>query len=463
MTHYRLLVIGGGTGGLRTALAAAKMGHTVCLVEPGVLGGTCLNTGCIPTKAMLHASLLYRGMKGLRKYGIIPGTVKLDMKRMMRHVHSFIEDGEEHIAKGMKHYPNLTLVKDRATFVNESTVLAGGREISADNIIISTGASNVRPQVEGLTEFLDNESVINLEKLPKSIAMIGGGYISMEFATFFSDMGCKVHVIEKFPKILGMLDDDIVDLLTSIYEGRGVSLRTSTNIVHVKKKKGGYRILLNESSRPYHSKYLDVEQVLVAIGRHPNTHDLGLEKAGVQVGDRHGITINDRMQTTNPRVYAIGDVTGRAMFAHAVKRESRIILDNIFSGKDERMNFDLVPWAVFTDPAVAGVGIGEKAAIDKKIDYGVLKAPFSKDGRAAIMGNTEGFVKVLYDRQSRAILGATIIGPDADDLIHEISVIMYAGAKVDVIHEAVHIHPTLAEVMEELREEKDEHPEARKE
>ncbi len=454
--HYNLMVIGGGTAGLRTALKAASQGTNTVLIEPGVLGGTCLNTGCIPTKAMLHASHLFSRAKNLKEYGVEVTKVHINLPKMMQRVHSFIEDGHVHIKKSLKKNTNLTLVKEKASFINENTVVAGKKEISADKIIICTGAKNVILPIKGLdtVTYLDNVSVVNLKKLPKSIIMIGGGYISMEFATFFAEMGCKVTILERLPRVLAMLDEDVTSLLEETYSGKGVSIKTNTNIIEIKKEKKGVSILYNDVRNPKSKKItIKAEKILLAVGRAPNTDGLSLDKANIKLGERKNIEVNEFLQTSNPNVYAIGDVNGKAMFAHTAKRESRIAIENSIGNKNSTMNFDLVPWAVFTTPAVGGVGITEKTATDKKLNFGVMKADFSDTGRAAIMGETDGFVKVIYDKGTRQILGCTIIGPDADDLIHEFVAVMNAKATIDTIKETIHIHPTLAEVMEELSDE----------
>ena len=435
----KVIVIGGGTAGLRTSLALAKSVQVI-LIEPGVLGGTCLNTGCIPTKAMLHASHSYKKAQEMAKFGITCSP-KVNFTKLMSRVNSFPEKGQVHIQKSIKKYDNLSLIKGKAVFVNKNTVRVGNKKYSADKVIICTGSTNFIPPIRGLTNYLDNESILRLKKLPKSVIMVGGGYISMEFATFFNDLGSKVTVLELLPNILTMLDDDIIEIVNNVYKEKGVDIITNAKVTEIKDK------VYYEKDGKISS--VKAGKIFVATGRKPNTKYLNLEAAGINTGKHGEIIVNDYLETSNNNVYALGDCIGKAMFAHACKRESKLVVNSILNNKKEKMPFSLVPWAVFLGIPIAGVGLNEKEAKKKKIAYEIMSAKFSRTGRASIIDEPEGFVKILHSKGK--ILGCTIIGENADDIIHEIVAVMNSNGKVDSITKAIHIHPTLSEVMENLK------------
>jgi mercuric reductase len=437
---YELMVIGGGTAGLRTATIASK-NTKVLLIDPGTLGGTCLNTGCIPTKAMLYSSHLYSLRGSLSKFGLHT-NYRIDFSRLMKRVNAIVKEGQDHIYKGLEKNKNLVVVKGKARFLGKNSVSVGKKTFTAKKIIISTGARNLIPPIKGIDkcEYLDNASVMQIKKQPKSIVMIGGGYISMEFATFFSELGTKVTVLEKFPTVLSMLDDDIRELLIKYLEESGIKIITGADITEVSK-----------DTVFYNGKKIRAEKLFLAAGRAPNTEGLDLAKAGVELGKRGEILVNDFLETSNRNIYAIGDVNGRAMFAHAAKRESYVALSNALENKKRKMDFEFMPWAVFTNPPIGGVGINEKKAKELKIDHGVLKAGFTNVGRARITEDQRGLAKVIYNKKNEQLIGAEIIGPNADDIIHEMIALLNMGAKVSDLRRIIHIHPTFTEVMENLK------------
>jgi len=454
MRHYALMVVGGGTGGLRTAISAAQEGFKTVLIEPSVLGGTCLNHGCIPTKALLYSAHVYQLINKASIFGIRASAVKPDFKAIMKRMHGIVQEGQSHIYKSIRKMRNLTLIRKPARFLSKNVVQAGEERLSADRIIIATGSKSMFIPIPGLTAtpYWISDDVLNLKKLPKSVILIGGGYISMEFATFFNDLGSKVIVLERLPHVLPLLDEDVAAYVTWCYEKEGVEIHTNVNILHVQERNGKKTVAANDVRNPKSKQTnYQADELLLAIGRVPNTDGLDLEKARVKLGERKNIEVNDYLQTSNPSIYAMGDVTGKAPFAHAVKRESKLLLDNLLHRKKNKIMLDLVPYAVFTNPPIAGVGLTEKEAKERKYAYAVMKAPYASTGRARIIEDDRGFVKVIYDKKTRKLLGCTIIGPNADDLIHEyVAVMSSASPTIDVIQKTIHIHPTLSEVNDSL-------------
>ncbi|MFT7615893.1 MAG: mycothione reductase [Candidatus Woesearchaeota archaeon] len=445
-THaYDVIVVGGGTGGLRAAMMLSQTKKTL-LIEPGALGGTCLNVGCIPTKAMLHAAKTFKEIKAAKELGIV-ASPKLQFTTLMNRVRSIITEGQKHIKRGIIKKDLLTIVKKKAIFLSAKKIAAGQEHYTAPKILISTGAKNFVPPIEGLIDYLDNESIIQLTKLPKSLIMIGGGYISMEFASFFALLGTKITILERAPTVLGMLDEDIRRELVAEYEEMGVKMITNCDILSIKRVTGGFEASIKDLTTGKPGK-VRAEKVSVSVGRIPNTKEL--EHTGIQLTKRGGIYVNDQMQTTVSGVYAIGDCTGKALFAHAAKRECLITVNNILHSKKKKISLDLVPWAVFTHPVIAGVGLSETQASTMGFSYNVHKASFTRCGRAEIINQKNGFVKILVDTKSRRVIGATIIGANADDIIHEFVILMQLKGTYEQFKEAIHIHPTLSEVCENL-------------
>ncbi|MFH2020949.1 MAG: dihydrolipoyl dehydrogenase [archaeon] len=446
---YPLIIIGGGTAGTKLAFMACKKVKTL-LIEPGVMGGTCLNTGCIPTKAMIYASLLYAHTKSMPYFGI-DAKAKVNFDKLMTRVNSISKEGRDHIYVSIDRNKNLTVINAKAEFVGIKKVKAGEAVYDAETIVIATGAINSVPPVKGLKEtgYLDNETLLKSKKLPNSVIMIGGGYISMEYASFFNNLGVKVTVIERLPEVLGMLDEDVRQVLLDSHEKNGIKIITNANIIEVKKGVSlKYNDVRDEKSKV---KTLSADALFLATGRVPNTKGLGCEKSKIEIGRRGEIVVDDLLKTSCKDIYAIGDCNGKPMFAHSAKRQTDIVMNNLFSENKQKMDFDLIPWATFSEPVVSGIGLSEKEAKEKGIGYGMMKAEFIRNGRAKIIEEQEGFAKVLFDKSSRKILGCCIIGANADDIVHEVVALMYAGGKVDILSEMIHIHPTLSEVMENLR------------
>lgn len=448
---FYLIVIGGGTGGLRLALRAANEGMKTAIVDPAVLGGTCLNTGCIPTKSLLHSAELYQDILRAGKFGIEVGNVRANFKKIMSRMHAIVREGQEHISGSIKKR-GLTVIREKAVFLDGKTVQAGKRILNATKFVISTGARPIVPNIRGIEQVpvMVSDDVLKLETLPKTLTIIGGGYIAMELATFFVALGTKVTIVEHNARILKELDSDITSLLEANYKKRGVTFLFNREILEVVGDAGAIGVVCALPGKK--PEIIKAECVLAATGRAPNTEGLGLEKAGVKVNERGAIIVNDTLATSNPAIYALGDVTGRAPFAHAAKRESYIVMENLLHDMGMSMPFDSVPWAVFCNPAVGGIGLSEEKAWGKGIPYGVQKAEFKRAGRATIIGQTEGFVKVLYDRTNRKVLGAFAVGARADDIIHEFVAFMQMNATIDDVHRVIHIHPTLSEVVEALQD-----------
>lgn len=442
-----IVVIGAGTTGLKTAMIAASNGKKTVLIGDRPLGGTCLNNGCIPTKAMLHAADVFRTASRGEEVGI-KAEPQVDFSKVMKRVRSIVKEGRSHIGPAIEKTANLTYIEGRAKFIGKRGVQVGRQKIMADKILVATGASAFIPPVPGLegVPYLTNVEVVDLKKQPEHLLIIGGGFIACEYATFFATLGTKVTILERGPVILSHLDEGIRQVVHDSLEEMGVRLMLGVVTTKVSHKKGRFTCLLSGAEQ----QSVSSDALLVAAGRKPNTGDLGLDEAGIKLTDRGFIKVNSALRTSNRHVYAIGDVNGEALFAHAAKREGWLALERILLGKRIRYDPDTVPWAVFTHPPVAGVGLCEHVLEERNEPFSVLEAPFSKCGKARIIREQEGFVKVLHHEGH--VLGAQIVGPDADNLIHEFVALLHAGAQgMRLLRKTVHVHPTLAEVFEALK------------
>lgn len=445
--HYDVIVLGLGTGGLKIASKCAHAGKKTLAFEPSAIGGTCLNTGCIPTKAMLYAAETYQQVKRAKEFGITAKGVNVNFSKVMNRVRSIVDEGQAHIKKALRKSP-LKLIRKHAYFTSENTVSDGKKEYSADRFIIATGARNTIVPIKGLSDidYLTNAKAIELTKMPKSIIMIGGGYIAMEFATFFQSIGVKVTVLELAPRVLGMLDEDVTDVLVEKYENMGMKICTHVAAQEVKNRANGVEVIAKDMNQDGKLRRFRAEKLFLAIGRRPNTEKLALRSAKVAVDRRGFVVVDKHLRTSNRNVYALGDVTGKAMFAHVAKRHVRALTNTLLHDKRTSVDHKLVPWSVFTHPPIAGVGISEKQSDAEKI--GVLKAHFTRNGRAHILNETKGFVKVMYNKKNNRIVGCVIVGPRADDMIHEFVALLHAKGTVSMLRNMIHIHPTLSEVME---------------
>ncbi|MFC1648224.1 dihydrolipoyl dehydrogenase [Nanoarchaeota archaeon] len=446
MAEYEVIIIGGGTSGLKAAIISANTGYNTLLIEPNDLGGTCLNTGCIPTKTLLHAAEVYNLIKESGELGI-KAKPKFDYDKVVGRAKSIVKRGRKGAENSVEKNQNLTLLKGHARFKDKRTVRVGEEEFSANKMLIATGTRNWVPEITGLKEtgYYDHTNILDA-KQPKSIILIGGGYISCEFACFFASFGIPVMILEKKERILPYLEKEVTDVAHAALEELGVKIFTNVDIKEVNGKNGKRVEVV--ADRTYEAQCL-----LVSTGRRANTDDMKLDKADVKT-DEHGfIKVNAHMQTSNDNIYAVGDVNGTSLFAHTAKKEAKVALENALLKGKAKINHNLIPWAVFTFPSIAGVGLTEEEAKKKHKKVGIMKADFAKLGKAKILRQETGFVKVVFDQQSREILGAAIIGPDAHNLIHEFAALLNMPQhKIDDFLETVHTHPTLSEIMDSLRE-----------
>lgn len=445
---YDAVVIGGGPGGYVAAIRGAQLGGKIALVESKRIGGTCLNVGCIPTKALVHSASTYLKVKDSERYGVRTEGVSLDMDLVMAHKENTVEQlvsGVERLVKGN----NVDVINGRAQILSagqvEVIMADGAKEVlDTKNIVIATGSSPFNlPFMVGQT--ISSDEILDLDYVPERLAIIGGGVIGVEFASIFAAFGSEVTIIELLPTILPNMDKEISQRLSLILKKRGISINTSTQVSEVRAE-GNEKVII-ASGKDGAKKEFRADLVLSAVGRIPNFGGLDLASVGVKY-TKKGIEVNERMSTNVPGIWAIGDVVGRTLLAHGASFEGIVAMENIF-GLERTMDYSVVPACVFSIPECASVGLTENEAREKGFDVKVSKFPFSANGKALSMGETDGLVKIVGDAPTGRILGMHILGAHADDLIHEGALAIKMGLTAKDIAGTIHAHPTLSEAVME--------------
>ena len=410
MMQTDLLIIGAGPGGYRAAEYAAHEGLQVVIVEQDEVGGTCLNRGCIPTKTYVHSASFAEAVE------------------RQQQVVDQLRSGVEAILS----QPNITLLRGHAEFVDAKTVRVGEETIAAKNIIIATGSSAKMPPIDDINDprVMTSTELLQLKEQPKRLCIIGAGVIGMEFASVFNRFGTEVTVIEFLKECLPMVDSDVAKRLRKLLEKRGITFKMKTAVQHMAD--------------------LDADAILVATGRKANTEGLNLEAASIMLAPNGTIPVDDNYQVVNSKCYAIGDVNGRQMLAHAAEMQALRVVNHIV-GKKDGIRFDIMPAAIFTEPEAACVGLSEDQLKEQSIDYVCKKSFWRANGKALAMNETEGLLKLFADAEGR-ILGCHAFGAHAVDIIQEVSVLMCRDTTLAQLRDMVHIHPTLSEVLKTAAE-----------
>jgi dihydrolipoamide dehydrogenase len=453
-TQFDLVVIGGGPGGYVCAIRAAQLGlKTACVEKRGALGGTCLNVGCIPSKALLHSSHKYEEVAhGLAAHGIKVNGASLDLAGMMGRKDKVVAD----LTKGIEFLfqkNKVTYIKGAARFIapNRIAVANGAVEqtIEAKNVVIATGSEVMPlPDVDiDEKQIVSSTGALALAKVPGHMVVVGGGYIGLEMGSVWRRLGAKVTVVEFLDRIVPGMDGEIAKTFQRVLTKQGMTFRLGTKVTAAKRAGAGVTLTL-EPAAGGKSETLDADVVLVAIGRRPHTNGLGLESIGVAVDNKGRIAIDAHFRTNVAGVYAIGDVVAGPMLAHKAEEEG-VAVAEILAGQAGHVNYETVPGVVYTWPEVAAVGRSEEELKSAGIAYKAGKFPFTANSRARCNADTDGFVKILADARSDRVLGVHVIGPDAGTLIHECVVAMEFGASAEDIARAFHGHPTLNEAVKE--------------
>ena len=441
MTTSDIIIIGSGPGGYRAAAYAAANGLTVTIFEEGHVGGTCLNCGCIPTKTLCRNAEIVETLKKADTFGLDALSYQLNFQRVAARKNQVVETLRTGV-ETLLSVPGISLVREKAHFIDNKTVAAGDETYTAQHIIIATGSQSKMLPVPGIDKpiVMTSTELLDIQEVPQRLCIVGAGVIGMEFASIFSSLGSEVTVVEFLKECLPALDSDVAKRLRQTLSKRGVNFLmqsgvkevTDTGVVYDRKGKGGA---------------VEADVVLIATGRAPRIDGLDLEKAGVET-NRGGIITDEHLRTNVPGIYAIGDVNGRMMLAHAATFQGLHVINNIL-GKEDNIRLDLIPAAIFTLPEAACVGMTEEQCKSSGMTYTCRKGYYRANGKALAMDETEGFVKLMADGEGR-IIGCHLFGAHAADLVQEVSSLMALGATTNQLRDIVHIHPTLSEILQEM-------------
>ena len=444
-----VVVIGAGPGGYVAAIRAAQRGAKTIVVERWELGGVCLNVGCIPTKTFIHTAELYRKIQRGAEFGIDVTGLGLNLKALLKHKDAVTRRNKAGIEALFKSN-GIQVVKADARVTAPGVVKAGGEEIRAKAIIIASGGAPAR--IPGLetdgNRVIGSTEALKLETIPKRVAVIGAGAIGAEFSCIWNAFGSEVILIEMLPGVLPKEDEEITAKLAAGFKKRGIDVRTNTQVSKMDINKNGVHLTLTGEKKGE----LDVDQVLVSIGMKCNSEAIASAPGlGIAVNKRGGIPVNERMETSVPGIYAVGDVVDKTWLAHGASAEGIIAAENATGGR-RKIDYRVVPACNFTSPEVASVGMTEKKARDAGIDVKVGRFPYVASGRAQAMGETEGMVKIVGDAATDEVVGVTIMGAEAGELIATAALAMSMEATVEEIVRTIHTHPTLAETLMEAAE-----------
>ena len=463
----RIIIIGAGPGGYETALLAAKRGVEVVLIESGHVGGTCLNEGCIPTKSFCKNAEVLDGLREAGAFGVTGLSYGFDFGAVTARKNAVVEQLRSGV-EGLLSHKNITLVRGKAAFKDDHTVLADGQEYTADYIIIATGSVSASLPIPGadLPGILTSREILDLQEVPKRLCVIGGGVIGLEFASVFRSFGSEVTVLEYFKDILPRFDSDLSKRLKQSLGKRGIEICTQAQVTGIEHM---YDTSLRDSSEPCQSLYrvtytrkgkeeaVEADKVLMAVGRKANVGSLNLADIGLEFTPR-GITVDERtMQTNIPHIYAVGDINGKMMLAHAATFQGIVALDHIM-GVENGIDLSVMPAAVFTSPEAASVGMTEEDCKAADVPVKCLKSFFRANGKAVTMAETDGFCKVIVADEPKEgftspyepgrILGCHLYGPHASDIVQEACALISRKATLEEFQSVIHTHPTLTEVLQ---------------
>ena len=440
------VVIGGGQAGPSLAVRLAGSGRKVALIERRFLGGTCINTGCRPTKTLVASAKVAAVARRAAEFGIATGPVAADMSAVSSRVARIVEEGRQGLVDWLSGVDHLTLIKGHARLTSARTVAVGERSLSAERLFLNVGARPALPDLPGVRDVptLDNASLLAIAELPEHLVVVGGGYVGLEFAQAFRRLGSKVTIVEKGARIVGREDPDVCIALHDILEAEGIEIRTHAECIRFGRRDGRVAVHVDctEGAPEEFGSH-----VLLAMGRRPNTDDLGLETAGVATDPRGIILVDDSLATNVPGIWALGECNGRGGFTHTAYNDYEIVAANLLDGGDRKVTDRIPAYALYTDPPLGRVGLSEKEARASGRRLLIGKRPMTRVSRAVERGETQGFIKVLADADTREILGAAILGIEGDEAVHSILDLMYAHAPVETIMRAVHIHPTVSELL----------------
>lgn len=448
--RFDAIIIGSGQAGPALAARLTQAGRTVAFVERAHFGGTCVNDGCIPTKALVasaHAAFVARRHDD---FGVtITGTIGIDMKAVKARKDAIVRASMEGVERWVRHMPGLTVFWGHGRFTAPHTVAVGDARLEAEHIFVNVGGRPIVPEWPALREipYLTNTSMMDVDVLPEHLVIVGGSYIGLEFAQMYRRFGSRVTVLEQGQRLIAREDDDVSDRVRDILEHEGIDVRLGVSCLGVARHDAGVVISTDCAAD---SNSIAGSHLLLAIGRRPNTEDLGLEHAGIEVDARGYIQVDDQLRTSVPGIWAMGDVNGRGAFTHTSWNDYEIVAANLLDGESRRVTDRIPAYGLFIDPPLGRIGMTEREVRASGKPALIGRMEMSRVGRARERGETRGFMKVLADAATGRLLGASLLGLGGDEVVHGLLDVMYAGAPYSVIARAVHIHPTVSELIPTL-------------
>lgn len=445
-----IVIIGGGSGGYTAAIRGAQLGQKVCLIERESLGGTCLNRGCIPTKTLYRTAEIFNVLRKSEVYGIYIQNCEINVDKIQQRKQGIVDK----LVKGLEQLLKINkveIIKGNASMVDRNTVQVMNSKgekikITAKNIIIASGSKTADLPIEGidLPGVLKSRELLNFSEVPKNLIILGGGVIGVEFAAIFNSLGAKVTIIEALPQVLSTVDREIAKRFSILAKKSGIKISTSTKVLKIEKNNENL-VVYGEGKKG--EVQFKGDKVLIAAGRTPLIEGLNLDKVGIEF-TRKGINVDDNFETNIKGIYAIGDVNGKCMLAHAAAHQGTAAVEKIMNLRKTEEN-NLIPSCIFVFPEIASIGITEEEAKNKGIDYKVSKFSFRANSKALTLGEEDGILKVIGRKENNRIIGVHIIGPHASDIIHEAALAVNKKMKVKDIKEVIHAHPTLCEAFYE--------------
>ncbi|WP_380874501.1 mercuric reductase [Sphingomonas sp. DBB INV C78] len=449
-TTYDAIVIGAGQAGPALAGRLTTAGRKVALIERKLFGGTCVNTGCMPTKTLVASAYAAHLARRGGDYGVlIDAPVRIDMKTVKARADKVIHDARGNVEKWLGGMAGLTVIRGHARFVAPREIEVNGERIGAEQIFINVGGRAFVPDMPGVddVDFLTNTGILTLDEVPRHLVVVGGSYIGLEFGQMYRRFGAEVTIVEKGPRLIAREDEDISTAVREILEREGITIRTQAECISFTPRGDGVEVGVDCTSG---APTVVGSHVLLAVGRKPNTDDLGLEAAGIATDPRGYITVDDRLQTNAPGVWAMGDCNGRGAFTHTAYNDYEIIAANLLDGQDRSLAARVPGYALYIDPPLGRAGLSETEARKTSRPLLVSKRPMTRVGRAVEKGETQGFMKVVADAETKRILGAAILGTNGDEAIHGVLDMMSADAPYPELQWAVPIHPTVSELIPTL-------------
>ena len=418
----------------------------MAIIERHKFGGTCVNTGCIPTKTLVASAYAIHVARRGAEYGFAIGDLRVDMKRVKARKDAVSGRSNKGVEESLRGTKNCTVIQGHARFQSSNSVVVNDEVLQADKIYINVGGRARIPDMPGIHDvpFLTNSSMMDIDFLPEHLVVVGGSYVGLEFAQIYRRFGSEVTIVEMGPRLIGREDEDVSQAVREILEAEGIQVRLNAKCISLAKRDDGVAVRMDCSDDP---KEVKGTHVLLAVGRVPNTGDLGLEQAGVATDQRGYIIVDDQLQTNVPGIWALGDCNGRGAFTHTSYNDYEIVADNLFNADHRRVSDRIQAYALYTDPPLGRCGMTDAEVRKSGRRTLAAKYPMSRVSRAYEKGETQGFIKICVDAETKQVLGAAILGVGGDEVIHVLLDAMYAKAPYTVIQRAMHIHPTVAEYL----------------